>query len=108
MKLKIANDSHNIISIKIVRKHTGESIQQIKQKIERCKVVITCDYLDTEGLIRLKEIINELVANKSSIELFEEDEEISIDYLTNLIEKHQQISKNLQDLDDLRLAEEDE
>jgi hypothetical protein len=50
MKLKIDNDSNKLKYVSIIRKNNGESIQSIKKDIEDNKVVLECDYFDTDEL----------------------------------------------------------
>ncbi|WP_147534924.1 hypothetical protein [Bacillus marasmi] len=100
MKLKIDNDSNKLKYVSIIRQNNGASIQDIKKNIEDNKVVLECDYFDTDELKDFKKTIEALISKGAIIHLFQDDREVQIDYISNLISSYDQIAEDREKLDD--------
>lgn len=105
IKMKIDNDSNKLKYVSIIRQNNGASIQDIKQNIEDNKVVLECDYFDTDELKVFKETMEDLISKGATIQLFQDDREIQIDYISNLISSYEQIAKERERLDDRILGD---
>ena len=105
MKLKIDNDSNKLKYVSIIRQKNGASIQDIKKNIEDNKVVLECDYFDTEELKVFKETMEDLISKGATIQLFQDDREVRINYISNLISSYEQIAEDREKLDDIILGE---
>lgn len=101
MKLKIDNDSNKLKYVSIIRKNNGASIQDIKENIEDNKVVLECEYFDTDGLKVFKETMEALISKGATIQLFQDDREVQFDYIRNLISSYEQIAEDREKLDDI-------
>jgi hypothetical protein len=105
MKLKIDNDSNKLKYVSIIRKNNGESIQSIKKDIEDNKVVLECDYFDTDELKVFKETMDALISKGATIQLFQDERELQVDYIRNLISSYEQIAEDREKLDDRILGD---
>lgn len=105
MKLKIDNDSNKLKYVSIIRQNNGASIQDIKKNIEDNKVVLECDYFDTDELKVFKEIMEDLISKGATIQLFQDDREVQINYISNLISSYEQIAEDREKLDDRILGD---
>jgi hypothetical protein len=105
MKLKIDNDSNKLKYVSIIRKNNGESIQSIKKDIEDNKVVLECDYFDTDELKVFKETMDALISKGATIQLFQDEREVQVDYIRNLISSYEQIAEDREKLDDRILGD---
>ncbi|MCW1929347.1 hypothetical protein [Bhargavaea beijingensis] len=105
MKLKVDDDSNKLKYVSIIRKNNGASIQDIKTNIEDNKVVLQCDCFDTDELIVFKETMEDLISKGATIQLFQDDREVQIDYISNLISSYEQIAEDRERLDDRILGD---
>ena len=67
MKLKVDDDSNKLKYVSIIRQNNGASIQDTKTNIEDNKVVLQCDYFDTDELKVFKETMEDLVSKGATI-----------------------------------------
>lgn len=105
MKLKIDNDTNKLKYVSIIRQNNGASIQDIKKNIEDNKVVLECDYFDTDELKVFKETMEALISKGATIQLFQDDREVQVDYIGNLISSYEQIAEDREKLDDRILGD---
>lgn len=105
MKLKVDDDSNKLKYVSIIRQNNGASIQDTKTNIEDNKVVLQCDYFDTDELKVFKETMEELMSKGATIQLFQDDREVQIDYISNLISSYEQIAEDRERLDDRILGD---
>lgn len=105
MKLKVDDDSNKLKYVSIIRQNNGASIQDIKTNIEDNKVVLQCDYFDTDELKVFKETMEDLMSKGATIQLFQDDREVQIDYISNLISSYEQIAEDRERLDDRILGD---
>jgi hypothetical protein len=105
MKLKIDNDSNKLKYVSIIRKNNGASIQSVKKDIEDNKVVLECDYFDTDELKVFKETMDALISKGATIQLFQDEREVQVDYIRNLISSYEQIAEDREKLDDRILGD---
>ena len=60
--------SDNIFeACKLIRNFVGLSIGEIKNKIQKGEVLLECDYLDLEELIKMKDLLGSLKALSAQI-----------------------------------------
>ncbi|RSK29715.1 hypothetical protein [Bhargavaea beijingensis] len=105
MKLKVDDDSNKLKYVSIIRQNNGASIQDTKTNIEDNKVVLQCDYFDTDELKVFKETMEDLMSKGATIQLFQDDREVQIDYISNLISSYEQIAEDRERLDDRILGD---
>lgn len=105
MRLKINDDSNKLKYVSIIRKNNGSSIQEIKRNIEDNDVVLECDYFDTDELKGFKKTMEDLISKGATINLFQDNREVQIDYISNLISSHEQITEDREKLDDRILGD---
>lgn len=106
MMLKVDNDSNKLKYVTIIRQYSGASIQEIKRKIENNNVVLECDYFDTDELKEFRGIMEYLINKGASIHLFQDNREVDLDFVSNLINSHEQIVKDREMLDERILDDE--
>ena len=87
IKVKSYNSIAQVISI--LRKYNPVSMAEIKSNIERDKVVFEQDYISHSGVRKVRKCYDELTKAGAVCEIIDEDEEIiSREILSNLIESH--------------------
>lgn len=106
MMLKVDNDSNKLKYVTIIRRYSRASIQEIKRKIENNNVVLECDYFDTDELKDFKNIMEDLINKGASVHLFQDNRKVDLDYVSNLINSHEQIAKDRGKLDERILGDE--
>ena len=71
--------------IKIMRKYTNESIMDIKTHINNKEFVISCDFCNDDEVKRIIKCINELKKSRITVKIFDNDEEIEMQFLKNWV-----------------------
>lgn len=71
--------------IKIMRKYTNESIMDIKMHINNKEFVISCDFCNDDEVKRIIKCINELKKSRITVKIFDNDEEIEMQFLKNWV-----------------------
>jgi hypothetical protein len=92
---------------KLIRKFIGLPIAEIKNKIQKGDVLLECDYLDLEGLIKMKDLLNSLKALGAQIYLYKGNHEVNMEFLSNTIESYQGTAEDREKIDELMFSDED-
>lgn len=108
MNVIIEKDNNVVKVISIIKKNTQMSIGEIKERLDTGKFVLSCNYVNTEELKKLKLIVDKLKDMGTSVKLFHDDISVVDEYLDNLIETNEGIEKDMEALDDIMLEEENE
>jgi hypothetical protein len=82
--LKIANDKLNAKTLYCIRKATGLSLSDIKQKISDNDYLMLIVAGDTEGIQNINKLRNELTNFNVAIRLYQDDKEKSSEYFDNI------------------------
>lgn len=82
--------------ISIIRKYTNFSILEIKNTIEAKDYILSCQGIDTSGIRKIRKCYDDLKKNGITSELYQWDEIISRDILSNLIDLHHSIELQTQ------------
>ena len=92
--LGIVIDKYSSVAevIKIMRKYTHESIMDIKTHINNREFVISCDFCNDEEVKRIIKCINELKKSKITVKIFDNDEEIEMQFLKNWVRTCKEIA----------------
>lgn len=93
--LKIKATSSMAKCISIVRKYNPISIAEIKNAIESKNYIYTTTVINTSGVRTLRKCYDELTKNGADVEIFERDEPVTREIISNLIESHRQTEKEV-------------
>jgi len=93
--LKIKATSSMAKCISIVRKYNPISIAEIKNAIESKNYIYTTTVINTSGVKTLRKCYDELTKNGTDVEIFERDEPVTREIISNLIESHRQTEKEV-------------
>lgn len=83
--------------IGIVRKHCSLSIADIKKAITEEQYVLSCDYIDEEGIADILQCYRTLYDAGITAQLFEHDRSTTIEFIHNLLQWHKEITKQIDD-----------
>ena len=86
--IKITHFTSLSKSIGILRKYRNDSMSVIKKDIESNDFVFACDYTDDEGLVKLINCYDELVASGCNVIIYDLGRIGSRELLCNLHESH--------------------
>lgn len=93
--LKIKATSSMAKCISIVRKYNPISIAEIKNAIESKNYIYTTTVINTSGVRTLRKCYDELTKKGADVEIFERDEPVTREIISNLIESHRQTEKEV-------------
>ena len=100
--------SDNIFeACKLIRNFVGLSIGEIKNKIQKGEVLLECDYLDLEELIKMKDLLSSLKALGAQIYLYKNNHEVNMEFLSNTIESYKGIAEDREKIDELMFSDEE-
>ena len=91
-KVKMSNNIFE--ACKLVRNFISIPIGEIKNKIQRGEVLLECNYLDLEELIKMRTLLEILETLGAQIYLYEGDYEVSMEFLSNTIESYKGIAED--------------
>lgn len=83
--------------IMIIKKYQDLSISEIKQKIEKNKYILTCDYIDDNGIKSVLGLYNELNAEEVNCSLYEHNNPTTIEFLNNLLNSYEETRKQVEE-----------
>ncbi|WP_449159999.1 hypothetical protein [Streptococcus sp.] len=92
---------------KLIRKFIGLPIGEIKNKIQKGEVLLECDYLDLEELIKMRDLLASLKALGAQIYLYKGNHEVNMDFLSNTIESYKGITEDREKIDEFMFSDED-
>ncbi|MFF2484320.1 hypothetical protein [Paenibacillus sp. NPDC058071] len=94
-----------------IKKYTGLGLSDIKTRINSNNPLMEADFVNSEDMEKMKELVEELVNNNANFQLFEQDddykEELPLEHFMNSFEMSKQIAQNRERMDGI-LVEEDE
>lgn len=100
MNLRIEKDANEVKYISILRKNTGKSIYEIKELINNNAFVLSYNLIDIDELLSMKKIVNSLLKSGAKIHLYEDNREVSIEFLNNLIESYLDTERYQEEVDE--------
>lgn len=96
MKLKIEKDTNEIKYISILRKYTNMSISKIMRILNNNDFILSFNLLDIDELLEMKKIVNLLLSSGAKVHIFEENREVSFEFLEDLIDSYLDTEKYLE------------
>ncbi|VXC56299.1 conserved hypothetical protein [Bacillus sp. 349Y] len=102
MNVKIEKDTQVLKYIPIVRKRTGKSISELKESLENENYILTCNGINIDELLEMKNTIGLLLNAGAAVHIFEGDREVSVEFLDNVIESHMDTERFLEEIDQKR------
>ena len=99
-KVKMSNNIFE--AYKLVRNYMSIPIGEIKNG----EVLLECNFLDLEELIKMRTLLESLETLGAQIYLYEGNHEVSMEFLSNTIESYKGISEDREKIDELMLSDE--
>jgi len=90
--IKVVNYSSFADIVKIMRKYDKCSLAEIKTRVQDYDYVLTCNYIDEEGLEELIKCYKELVAKGVEVEIYEHGRLTNLQFLKNLSNTYAEIA----------------
>ncbi len=100
INLQIEKGTYEIKYISILRKNTIKSISEIKELLNNNDFILSYNLLEIDELLEMKKIISLLLEAGAKVHIFEENREVSIEFLDNLIESHLDTERYLEEVDE--------
>ncbi|MGG4455519.1 hypothetical protein [Brevibacillus porteri] len=95
-----------------IKKHTALGLSEIKNHISNNIPLMEVEYVDNDEMEKMKGLVEDLIKNKASFKLYEQDEdykeELPLEHFMNSFELSRQIAKDRERLDDILVEEDDE
>ena len=104
-KVKISDNIFE--ACKLIRNFIGLPIAEIKNNIQKGELLLECDYLDLEELIKMKDLLASLKELGAQIYLYKGNHEVNMDFLSNTIESFEGITEDREKMDKLMFSNED-
>ena len=104
-KVKMSNNIFE--ACKLVRNFISIPIGEIKNRIQKGEILLECDYLDLEELIKMKDLLASLKELGAQIYLYKGNHEVNMDFLSNKIESYKGITEDREKIDELMFSDED-
>ena len=105
--LKIKSVSSMAKCISIIRKYNPVSMSEIRGAIDNSNFIFSASVLNDSGIKKIRKCYDELVKVGCTVEIYENDEIISRDLISNLIDSHKQIEQEVQEQIDAEIAAEE-
>jgi len=83
--------------ISIIRKYNPISMVEIKSAIENKTFVFDCDYTNDSGVRKVRRCFDELVKTGATVEIYEDGDLTTREFISNLLNSYQEIDKEIQD-----------
>jgi hypothetical protein len=106
--LIVKNPGNMAKCISILRKYNNASIAEIKTAINSGHYVFGCEYTSTPGIRKVRRCYDELVKSGATVEIYEDGELTSRNYISNLTESYQEIEQETQDMIDAEVEADSE
>lgn len=100
LNIQIEKDTHEVKYISILRKKTNKSISEIKELLNNNDFILSYNLLEIDELLEMKKIVSLLLEVGAKVHIFEENREVSIEFLDNLIESHLDTERYLEEVDE--------
>ena len=104
---KIKSDCNEIKIVKIIRDFNHEPIEIIKEKMVNNTSAIETEYLNLDRLKVFRKTLEEIMKLGGNIQLFLDDEIVSMQFLSNVIESQEDTKKQIEQDDFYMFDEED-
>lgn len=105
--LKIASTTSMATCVSIIRKYNPVSMAEIKDIIDSNKYVLTSSVIDDSGMKKIKKCYDELIRSGATVEIYERDEIITPELVSNIINTNLQINLEVQAQIDAEVAAEE-
>jgi len=105
MNIQIEKDTNEVKYISILRKKTNKSISEIKELLNNNDIILSYHLLEIDELLEMKKIVSLLLEAGAKVHIFEENREVSIEFLDNLIESHLDTERYLEEVDEQMFKE---
>lgn len=92
--------------ISIIRKYNPVSMSEIKTAIESNSFVFDCDYTNNSGVRKVCRCFDELVKVGATVEIYEDGDLTTREFISNLLNSYQEIGKEIQNHIDAEVAAE--
>ncbi len=102
--IKIQTTTSMAKCISIIRKYNPVSMGEIKSAIELREYVLTSSTIDSPGIRKIRKCYDELEKAGIDAEIYERDELISREIISNLIQSHRQTEKEVRAQVDAEVA----
>ena len=90
----------------IIKKHTSLGLSDIKNRTDNHAPLIEVDYVNDEEMERMKDLVEDLIDNDASFQLFEQDGdykvELPLDHFMNSFKMSKQIAEDRERMDDIQ------
>ena len=103
-KVKMSNNIFE--ACKLVRNFMTIPISEIKNRIQKGEVLLECNYLDLEELIKMRTLLESLETLGAQIYLYEGDYDVSMEFHRNTIQSYNGISEDREKIDELMFSDE--
>ncbi|MEK4425940.1 hypothetical protein [Solibacillus sp. FSL K6-1523] len=100
LNMQIEKDTNEVKYISILRKNTNKSISEIKKLLNNNEFILSYNLLEIDELLEMKKIVNLLLEAGAKVHIFEENREVSIEFLDNCIESHLDTERYLEEVDE--------
>ena len=74
--------------------------------VRKGEVLLECNYLDLEELIKMRTLLESLEILGAQIYLYEGNHEVSMEFLSNTIESYKGIAEDREKIDELMFSDE--
>ncbi|MEK5104924.1 hypothetical protein MKX83_23555 [Cytobacillus sp. FSL M8-0252] len=99
LNILLEKDYYEVKHISILRKNTNMSISEIKKLINNNDFILSYNLLEIDELLKMRKIVLLLLDAGAKVHIFEENREVSIQFLDNLIESHLDTERYLEEVD---------
>ena len=100
MNIQIEKDTNEVNYISILRKNTDKSISEIKELLNNNDFILSYNLLEIDELLEMKRRVNLLLAAGAKVHIFEENREVSVEFLDNIIDSHLDTKRYLEEVDE--------
>ncbi|MED1608080.1 hypothetical protein P4U90_22445 [Cytobacillus kochii] len=100
LNILLEKDYYEVKHISILRKNTNMSISEIKKLINNNDFILSYNLLEIDELLKMRKIVRLLLDAGAQVHIFEENREVSIQFLDNLIESHLDTERYLEEVDE--------
>lgn len=106
MNIQIEKDTTNEVKyISILRKNTNKSISEIKELLNNSEFILSYNLLEVDELQEMKKLLGLLLDAGAKVHIFEENREVSMEFLDNLIESYIDTERYLEEVDEQMFKE---
>ncbi|APC47321.1 hypothetical protein [Virgibacillus halodenitrificans] len=100
MNMRIEKDANEVKYVAILRNKIDKSIYEIKELLNNNDFVLSYNLLDIDELLEMRKLISLLSKAGAKIHIYEDNREVSIQFLDNLIESYLDTERYLEEVDE--------